>query len=212
MGSKSKAIGIAILLFISLSASAQTWGEIFNQKKTQEKYLVEQIAAFQVYIDYARKGYKIASSGIGIVKDLKNGEFGLHRAFVGSLKSVNPAIKNSSKVAEIIALQFAISKGFKRLDNSWLSASEQDYIRAVKAKVMAESSTDLEDLLLVITSGKIEMKDDERIRRLDLIYDNIKDKAAFVQNFTGDVNILISRKKQEADEAIRTKKLYGITQ
>jgi hypothetical protein len=194
-------------------AKAQTFGEFFNQKKTQRKYLLEQIAALQVYIGYAKKGYDIAGSGINTVKDIKNGEFGLHSAFFSSLKAVSPAIRNNSKVAEIIALQLAISKSFNGIkSNAYLSADNQRYIASVRENVLDECANDLEELLLVITSGKVEMTEDERLARLDKVYAAMRDKSAFTQSFTGQVQALTGQKENEQRSINQTRRLYETTE
>ena len=50
------AMPILLFLFVSMLLSAQTTAEWFNQKATQKKYLIQQIAALQVYIGYLQKG------------------------------------------------------------------------------------------------------------------------------------------------------------
>lgn len=191
-------------------AQAQTFAEWFSQKKTQKKYLLGQIAALQVYIGYAKKGYDIVGSGIHTVRDIKNGEFGLHSAFFGSLKAVSPVIRNNSKVADIIVLQVAISRNFSGIkSNGYLSGGDQAYIATVREKVLADCAKDLEELLLVITSGKVEMTDDERIRRLDRVYAAMRDKSAFTQSFTGQVSTLIVQKEKEHQQNEHLKKIYG---
>ncbi|MET3115383.1 hypothetical protein AAKU52_003132 [Pedobacter sp. CG_S7] len=212
MGSnKRKALlCVLVLLFSVTSTFAQTWGEFFNQKKTQKKYLLEQLVALKIYAGYLKKGYDIASSGIATVKDLKNGEFSLHNAFVSSLKSVSPAIRNSAKVAEIISCQLAISRAFNGIGNGHpLTLSNQLYILDVRDNVMEECLNDLEELLLVITSRKVEMTDDERIKRLDKVYSAMKEKSAFVQSFTTDVSLLIRQRENEQKSIDHLKELYG---
>ncbi len=54
-----------VLLF--QSANAQTWDEWFKQKKTQKKYLVQQIAALRVYLDYLKKGYTVVHNGLNTI-------------------------------------------------------------------------------------------------------------------------------------------------
>lgn len=203
-------IAFLMLFFLSFQyAYAQTWGEFFNQKKTQKKYLLEQIAALQMYIGYAKKGYDIAGSGLNTIRDITRGEFNLHDTFISSLKTVNPLLRNSSKVADIIALQISISKAFANLNkNSLLQLSDQLYISGVKERVMDECQEDLEELLLVITSGRIEMDDEQRIKRLDRIYAAMNEKSVFAQHFSGEVNLLIYQKKDEINSIELLKKLY----
>src|ERR1019366_7395881 len=87
---------------------AQTFAEWFRQKKTQIRYLEQQIAALKVYTGYLEKGYHIAQSGLTTIGEIKNGEFSLHQTFFSSLSQMNPAIGAGARVAEIIALQLSI--------------------------------------------------------------------------------------------------------
>ncbi|MCH5688762.1 conjugal transfer protein TraI [Niabella sp. W65] len=54
---RMKKILLFLLLVVSAGSNlqAQTFAEWFQQKKTQKKYLLQQIAALQVYIGYAKK-------------------------------------------------------------------------------------------------------------------------------------------------------------
>jgi len=191
---------------------AQTWNEIFKQKETQKQYLIQQIAAMKLYAGYLTKGYDIANKGINSIKNISKGEFELHQSFFTSLKMVNPAIAADSKIAQVIAWQMSISKGFHTLNSKTeLSPSDKSYIRQVRSKIMNECQQDIEELLLVITSGKLEMKDDERINRLDKVYENMKDKFQFTQSFSNQVKTLSLQKEQEEKNNNASKKLYGIT-
>ncbi len=189
----------------------QTFGEFFNQKKTQKRYLMEQIAALQVYIGYAKKGYEIAGSGLQTIRDITSGEFSLHDAFISSLKQVSPAIRNNAKIAEIIALQIAIGQAFGTVKNNiMLSPITQLYLGQVRDYVMEESGKDLEELLLIVTSGKLEMSDQERLERLDKVYASMKEKSAFVQDFCNNVNLLIRQKTDELQSIDLLKKSYEL--
>lgn len=214
MESKNNISKTAVLVYLLLAftcqlSQAQTFGEFFNQKKTQKKYLLQQIAALQVYIGYAKKGYDIASTGLQSIKDITNGEFGLHTAYITSLKAVSPVIRNNIKVAEIIETQLNITKAFGSVKSSKaLTLSNQLYILDVREKVMDECAKDLDELLLVITSGKLEMSEKERIRRLDRIYSSITDKYGFAIDFVGQVMTLINQREKEQDFINRLRKSY----
>ncbi|MCA6438992.1 MAG: hypothetical protein IM581_03630, partial [Chitinophagaceae bacterium] len=101
---------VTVGLFAFHSSNAQTTDEWLNQKSTQKKYLLQQIAALQVYIGYAKKGYTVVTSGINTIRNIKNGDLNLHRDFFNRLKNVNPAIRRYAKVADIIAYQVKIIK------------------------------------------------------------------------------------------------------
>lgn len=211
---KCFAVLLAILLLATATAptcNAQSFSEWFKQKSTQKKYLLQQIAALQMYIGFARDGYNIVDGGLQTVKSIAGGEFSLHEVFISGLKKVNPAIKNDVRIAEIIGLQLSIIKSFnglKRADE--LSADHADYIASVGEKVIAECYNDLEELLLVITSGRLEMKDDERLARLNEVYERMEDKSAFTRDFCGNVSLLMMQKRKEQGTITDLRRFYEI--
>ncbi len=207
-----KSIGLSLiflsLIFIPRKGQSQTWNELFRQKKTQERYLLEQVAALKVYAGYLKKGYDITTSGLNTIKNFTHGEFSLHQSFITSLKAINPAIKNHHQVTEIITMQLSINKSFNSISSNDLSGSNLQYLQQVRDHVQAECEKDLEELLLVISSGKMEMKDDERIRRLDSIHASMQDKTVFVQSFCNSVSLLISQKEHETQSVNQIKQWY----
>ncbi|MCZ4223519.1 hypothetical protein [Pedobacter rhodius] len=198
-----------VAVLCSITSNAQTYAEFFRQKKTQKKYLIEQLVALKVYAGYLKKGYDIASDGINTVKDLSKGEFNLHNSFISSLKAVSPAIKNNGKVVDIIILQLDICQLFGSIGKSkLLDATTLRYVDQVRDNVVGECEKDLDELLLVITSGKVEMKDDERLKRLENIYLRMVDKSQFVQHFANQLE-MFGRQKQHEEQYIHDlKKLY----
>lgn len=199
---------VSLLLIAVASSQAQTYAEIFRQKKTQKKYLMEQLVALKVYAGYLKKGYDIASNGLDAVRDFTNGEFSLHNAFISSLKTVSPAIRNNGKVADIILLQLEINLSFRNIGQG--SAGTMIYVEEVRSNLMDECDKDLEELLLVITSGKTEMKEDERLRRLDKIYESMLDKHAFVQSFCNQIGLVNGQRKREQQSIDQLRRYYEI--
>src|ERR1700712_5588170 len=95
----------AVLLLLGLGAQAQTFAEWFDQKKTKEKYIVQQIAALEAYGSVLKTGYNVAHNGLGTIGSFNNGEFQLHSTYYANLKSVSPSVKNNAQVKEILAWQ-----------------------------------------------------------------------------------------------------------
>lgn len=208
---RASVLGLLVLMFCyGGAAHAQTFGEFFNQKKTQKKYLLEQIAALQLSLSYAKKGYQLVDGGLQTVRDITNGEFSLHEAFISSLKTVSPAVRKNVKVAEILAYQISIARWFGEFKgNAMLSPADQLYILEVKAAVLADCSLDLESLLLVVTSGRLEMGEAERIRRIDLLYEAMQDKAAFTADFMGKVERLVRNRERDHLDILDLRRAYG---
>lgn len=198
---KSLAVLLLVVALCCTQARAQTWGEWFRQKKTQKKYLLEQIAALKVYSGYLKKGYELTRKGTGLIRDIKNGEFSLHRTFFDGLKLVSPLVKNDMRIPEIISLQLDILEAFEGLTIAeGLSAQQHSYVGEVKTKVLEDWRDDLAELILVITSGKLEMSDPERLKRLAALHEALLDRFAFVRQFSEEIQMLIRyRKKKEAE-------------
>jgi hypothetical protein len=203
-------IVVLVLLFISETANAQSkWKE-----------MLQQIAALQVYIGYAKKGYNIANKGINTFRNIKKGEFDLHQDFFNSLKNVNPAISNYTKVAEIIYYQVRVIKQSKQAlqgirEGKQFTPVELDYCKAVFENLLNECVKTIDELLLVLTPGKPEsdsyrMTDDERIKRIDKVYLDMQDKYSFCSAFSEEAGLLLMQRTNEQVQLNYSKLINGI--
>lgn len=201
-------------LWIS-SVTAQTFDEWTNQQSTQKKYLLQQIAALQVYLGYAQKGYNIVTGGINTIRNIKNGDLNLHRDFFNRLKNVNPAIHRYAKVADIIAYQVKIIKQTKLVlqqirEIKQFTEAELDYCKQVFDALLDECIKTVEELILVTTSGELEMKDAERLERIDGLYADVQNKYSFACSFSEDMGLLAVQRLGEQMEINRSKLINGI--
>jgi hypothetical protein len=208
-----KIVLVIALLGIQVSY-AQTWNEWFRQRKTQIEYLLKQIAVLQTHLEYLRKGYKVAKDGTDLIKDIKQGDFHLHKGYFTSLKEVSPAIQNYSKIAAILSFQADIVKLLRELNHycgqsKELSSPEKTYLRSVYSHFTAVCEQDLDELFLVIFSRDLEMKSDERIKKVDRLYAGIKDKLLFARSFSNQVRFLVVQRKMEGADVRKLKKYWG---
>jgi hypothetical protein len=207
---------LAVALALSATeASAQTWSEWFKQKKTQKKYLLRQIAALKVYADYAQKGYKIAQQGLTTIGGFTRGEFSLHGDYFNSLKTVNPEIRGYAKVDEIILMQARMLQdyhtSFQNISSgSALREEEINYLNRVFGRLMDDCEKTLDELITVIADGKLEMTDDERMQRIDLLYYDMQGKYTFLKSFTNEAKILSRARFREQKDVLRSRALHGI--
>jgi hypothetical protein len=200
-----------------MSAQAQNWQEWMHQKKTQIKYLVNQIAALQIYAGYVQKGYAIAEEGLSAIHNIKRGDFSLHEAYLISLKKVNPNLKSYWKVADIIAMQIKIVQGCHKEKNvvrqcNQFTKDEINYCNNVFTNLLNDCSDIIDQLILLTTNGNAEMKDDERINRIDALHADIKDKYVFVKHFSGEVSVLAMQRVMDANNVRTSRALLDIRQ
>ena len=207
-------LAIAIGLYIG-PVSAQTVNEWVNQKSTQKKYLLQQIAALQVYINYAKKGYNIVSGGINTIRDIKKGDLNLHNTFFSSLKTINPKISRYSKVADIISYQVRIIKLARQTlqsirEANQFSVEEIEYCKMVLDALLDDCIQSVTELIEIITPDKLQMTDDERLVRIDKLYLDMQDKFTFSNVMSEDLSLLALQRLSEQIEINRSKLINGI--
>jgi hypothetical protein len=194
-----------ITLGLSLSianVSAQTWNEWFRQKKTQKKYLVQQIAALKVYLEYLKEGYNITKKGLGMIGDIKDGNFNDHSNYFESLSLVNPLVKQSGKVALIGMMQQQILSEFRKLKDDCrtdgnLTVDEMDYVTAVRSNMLTQCEKSISELNTIIKDNSSQMRDDERIERIELIYDDMLDKRDFARSFANSTRMIMAQRDRD---------------
>ena len=201
----NKLIIILALVFCTNIVNAQTFNEWFRQKKTQKQYLIQQIAALKVYLEYLKKGYKIVDKGLTIVGDIKQGKFDLDIEYLESLGNVNSTVSGSAKVASIIAYQKRIMIEFRRLKNltgesEYFTSDEKKYVESVYSNMLRESEMSLDELDRVLSNSDFEMKDDERVKRVDALYLDMKDKYTFTKSFSNSTQVLIAQRSKDEHE------------
>ncbi|RZM06814.1 MAG: hypothetical protein EOO88_52775 [Pedobacter sp.] len=198
------------LALSSAFCKAQTYNEIFRQKRTQEKYLLKQIAHLRLYADQAWRGYKLVSGGLQTINDFTSGEFSLHEAFISALSKVGGLVRKDYRVEEIVKFQLGISSSFRALVKSSASAqaTNMEYYRAVQKKVMEECNADLEELLDIVLSGELEMNDAERLSRLKKIHASMSEKAGFTRWFCSEAQLLAQAQKRELTDIKELRRLY----
>lgn len=204
---------ILSLLYLQPQAQTPNFNEWFAQKKTQIKYLTQQIAALKVYLEYLKKGYDIAQKGLTTISAIKNGSFNLHKTYFASLKAVSPIVKNSSKVYTILYLQPRMMDDFKELLSDiardiQLTHGEKSYIASVYQTLLASCTSSIEELEMITTTDVTEMEDGERLSRLDKVYEDILEQYAFTQDFIAGVRGLSVNRAKEGSQVASVYKLY----
>lgn len=201
-----------LLITIGTKAQAQTTAEWLQQKKTQKKYLMQQIAALQMQLGYVKKGYSIAKDGLNLIGDLKEGEFDLHKDYFNSLKTVNPRIRHYSKIADIVSLQVEIVKTYKNTlkFSEGLTPGEIRFAGKKFELLLNNTSDILNELLTVTSDGKLEMKDDERIKNIDKLYNAMLENAGYAKKFSNEIKGIQVTRKQEKIDIQTSHKLHGI--
>ena len=196
-----------IILFITVvvQSKGQTFSEWFRQNTTQTKYLVEQIAALQVYADYLEKGYSIVHTGLSQIKNIKEGDIGLHADYFSSLRNINPTIKGYKRVNDIIDLKLEIesisSRVLKQIKTvKVINAVQRDYIGLVFKNLMEGCEEDVRLLVQLLSPNGFDLKDEERVKKIDELYKDMQEKYLFSRAFENKIKQLQLSKLVEQKE------------
>ncbi|KAF2337780.1 MULTISPECIES: hypothetical protein [Flavobacterium] len=201
---------VIILLFTGFLLS-----QGIHAQARQRKELLLQIAALQVYMDYAKKGYSAVSKSLNFIGDVKKGEVNLHGDYFTSLLKINPRVRNYYKTAEIISLQFKIVKMYKSTyaklkTDDLFQGNELDYIARSFERLLESCNETLDQLLVLTTDSELELKDDQRIARIDGLHKTMVENYDFCLSFSNEAKLLSLSKSHEKRSAESAQSIYGL--
>lgn len=207
-----KKLIIALSLCICfISSNAQ------SEEAQQLLLNVEKLAQFKKILKNMKDAYTIIFKGYTAVKDLSQGNFTLHKTFLNGLMEVSPVVKKYKRIADIFKYQGRILKEYKGAwqqfrDDKQFNPTEIDYLGKVYTNLFNETLKSLEELAMVITSGKLRMSDDERLQAIDRIYASVVDQYSFLNEFNNNTAILSLQRKSEQAEIKMSRIINGIKQ
>lgn len=202
-----------IVLILIITAGAKSFGQ--SQEAQQLLLNWEKLTQFKKILNNMYTGYKIIHKGYTTIKNISEGNFSLHKDFLDGLLAISPAVREYKRIGDITSYQLRIVKEYKSAFNQFkqsknFTIEEIQYLGKVYSNLLHESIKCLDELAMVITSGKLRMSDDERLRAIDGIYVKIVEQFSFLQDFNNSTAVLsVQRKKEQQDIAI-SRKLYGI--
>ncbi|REA63627.1 TerB family tellurite resistance protein [Dyadobacter luteus] len=208
---RRKFLNLLLLVFLSstVKVKAQT------AEVTQLVLNIEKLDQLRKILQELKDGYQILFKGYSTIRDLSRGNFKLHEAFLDGLLQVSPAVKNYSRVQDIIRCQLAIIKEYKsayqKLSSSGsFSSAELDYISGVYERLASQSLKNLDALDTALTPKKLRASDDERLGLIDRVYQDMTDQLSFLRSFNSNAGLLSAQRSAEKADIELTKKLYDL--
>ena len=207
---KKCVVFLLLILFCPHFSKAQT------EEAEQLLLDVEKLSQLKQMLADLKKGYEIVYKGYSTIKNISEGNFNLHQVFLDGLLQVSPAVRNYKKVADNISLQLKIVSEYKSAfkqfkQNGKFTAGEVEYMEKVYSNLFNQSVNNLETLTMVITSGTLRMSDDERLKQIDSLYEDMVDKLTFVRHFNNQTSVLALQRTKDENQIKLTKKIYGLT-
>ncbi len=190
---------LALVMVMTGKASSQS-------SEVQQLLLnVEKLSQLKNIFSDMKKGFTVLNNGYNTVRNVAQGNFSLHEVFLNGLMVVSPEVRKYHKVGEIVRIQSAIMLDykslFKRLSaTDAFSTADLGYLDKVYARLNKESLQNLDRLLMVITTSKLRMSDEERLKAIDRIHSDMSDKLDFLRAFNRETTLLgLQRAKERAE-------------
>lgn len=208
-----KGLLILLLIFAGLAGDlkAQT------PEVTQLILNIEKLDELRKILNELKKGYEILQKGYTTIRDISKGNFQLHQAFLDGLLKVSPAVASYKRITDIVACQLALVKESRQAYSSLvasgqMSADEQRYLKDVYDQLLAASIKNLDALTQVLTAKKLRASDEERLRVIDAIYEDISDKLVFLRHFNAGGSLLAAQRKEERASIRSAGNILGVGQ
>lgn len=189
---------IILFCLFNISARAQ------SQEAQQLLLNVEKLSQLKNILSDMKKGYEVISGGYNAIKNISQGNFSLHEVFLDGLMLVSPEVKKYRRVADIISYQKNIVSEYKSAFSRFTASDnfnpqEIGYLGRVYKQLFDQSMDNLDELAMVITSSKLRMSDDERLRAIDRIFADMQDKLVFLRDFNSKaMSLALAKEKQKS--------------
>lgn len=176
---------------------------------------LEKLNQLRGILDNMYKGYQILTKGYNTIKDLAEGNFSIHKLFLDGLLEASPTVKKYKRVADIISIQLQLVKEYKAAFRQFSSANvfkadDLQYLQDVYQNLVDRSLKNLDELLMIITSGQLRMNDAERLSAIDRIYTDMQDKHQFLRYFNDRTTLVLAQKKKGLQDVDDLSRLFGI--
>jgi len=175
----------------------------------------QKLAGLKSILKQMYTGYEVLSKGYSAVKDVAQGNFSLHEAFIDGLLIVSPTVRSYPRIADIFNDQAMLVSEYQ---SAWASfrqdkhfnPDEIGYMLTVYNNLISTSLKNLSDLSMIITDSQLRMSDAERLAAIDRIYTGGHGQLSFLRSFN-DQNFRIAvQRAAEENERQSIKNLYGI--
>ena len=197
------------------TAEAQSLGEWIRPKKKQKEYLIQQVLANQSLVYALRTGYRVAQYGLQTVWLGKNHELRLHQYFFDVLKTINPKVLEYGRVADFIVKQSRLIRLARKHEQDLrqqrgLNGEQLGYVDRVYDRMRRSAEDLLSDLLITILADELVLTDDQHIRRIDALYNEMEILERTFGRFSMDQQGLVQARKRAQRERLTIQDWYGV--
>ncbi|MEO3404991.1 TerB family tellurite resistance protein [Mucilaginibacter sp. CAU 1740] len=204
-------LGLAFACSAPLQSRAQSVADCIEQLVLD----YQKLAGLKSVLSQMHSGYEVLSKGYGAVKNVSQGNFSLHQAFLDGLLLVSPAVRKYPRVADIISDQATLFSEYKnaakRFNSSGrFSPEELQYLSAVYSQLVDASLKSLDQLGMVMSDSQLRMSDAERLAAIDRIFLDSRNQLSYLRKFNDQAGQTVRLREKSAGDKQTINSLYGI--
>ncbi len=202
-----------VLILIGIGGQAQS----ILQASEQLALDIEKLSELKGILRDMYTAYTIIDKGYTDVKNIVEGNFNLHKAFLDALLAVSPAVQDYSKVEGVISAESQILLEYKAASKQLagsgrFSIGELDYMNGVYANLLNRSAACVSELVMLLTADELRMSDAERLAGVDRVYADISSQLRLLRMFNSGLAVQVGLRAREAGDIGSARGVYGIAQ
>lgn len=192
-------------------------GKIIAQSFEAEQLLLdwEKLTQMKQILSDMKTGYAVVSKGYTTIRDIAQGNFNLHEAFLDGLWLVSPAVRKYWKIPSIIDKQLSLVSEYK---TAWINFSkagnfqpeEINYMETVYSHLLDQSLKSLNDLITILSVHQLRMSDDERLAGIDKIHQDMQEELVFLRKFNNNNSLLALQRTKETNDVKLMQQIYHL--
>src|SRR5665213_1483307 len=192
-------------------------GHSYGQSQEAKQLLldVEKLAQLKNILTDLKKGYEIVSGGYNAIKNISEGNFNLHAAFLNSLLEVSSTVKKYKRITDIVSTQLKIVSTYKTAlrqlkASGKFTVDEISYFQNVYSNLFNQSLKNLDVLATIVTANKMRMSDDERLSAIDNVWKEVENQFSFLQHFNNETKALALQRAKAQNDVSTMNQLYNV--
>lgn len=202
---------IAMLPFTN--ARSQTIAQLAEQLSLD----VQKLTQLKTILNDMYKDYEIIDKGYTDIKNIAEGNYNLHKAFLDGLLLVSPAVRDYPRITDILNTEYSIVSEYEAANNRFradphFTSSEISYLNDTYNALMQRSGKSIDELTMTITNDQLRLSDAQRLQAIDRVYVEITGQLSFLRRFNNNISIQAIQRAKAAVDIGALKILYGITQ
>jgi hypothetical protein len=196
---------------VPLSSRAQSVSDVIQQLVLD----YQKLASLKNILGQMYTGYAVLSKGYGAVKDVAQGNFSLHEAFLDGLYLVSPTVRKYPRVTDVINDQSALISEYKSASGTFnrdrhFIPDELAYMMNIYNNLVSQSLENLDELSMIVTDSKLRMSDAERLTAIDQIYLESHNQLSYLRKFNDQAAKIVRQRSQKESERQSVRSIYGI--